>query len=67
MLIFWCQDLDRVAILVHAAALESFFGLAVVSVDHHQMCRVMIQKKEEEGEVGWSIEISLQLPKYTDD
>lgn len=48
MLIFWCQDLDGGAVLVHAAALGPFFGLADNSVDHHQMCSVIIQKEEEE-------------------
>lgn len=54
MLIFWCQDLDRGAVLVHAAALGPFFGLIDIFVDHHQMCIVVIQKEEEEpGGVVW--------------
>lgn len=52
MLIFCCQELDRAAVLVHAAALGPFFGLTDVSVDNHQMCRVMIQKGGRGGG-GW--------------
>lgn len=67
MLIFCCQELDRGAVLVHAAALGPIFGLTDASVDNHQMCSVMIQEEEEEGEVGWNMEISLQLPQSPDD
>lgn len=68
MLTFLCQDLDRGSVLVHAAAVEPFFGLTDVSVDHHQMCSHDIKGRRGVGlSAHTRVEISLQLLESPDD